>query len=288
MKRAILLVALVAGLLAIPTTALAVPLPPDGVLGGTITSVGGSLTVTVLEGSAGFTSTIYLDAPYEEKIATAANNPTHLNIGQDFGLSNSVPAGEELVFRIAVQQNSESWFTGAGSRNVDGEAHAYVKENGPGDWTVWFEDLNKNAPWDQDFKDAVFRVVQRCDPEVAGDCTTEDGNGSEAEVECDDCSPIVVTPETATGGDNAQFNVGTVDNAKGTTFEMVVTMGSKSLSTPPGKAEVEMDPDTGSPFIMPKCKKSSDTDCVVQIKRVKGGLTQYTLRFDSDPRFRFR
>jgi hypothetical protein len=128
-----------------------------------------------------------------------------------------------------------------------------------------------------------------CDPAVEGDCSEEDESGSGADVLCVDgnCLPVILTPEDP-GDDNASFSVDTLANPKGEVFEMVVTMATRALSTPPGKAEVEMDPDDGDPFILDRCTQTDEENCVVSITRIRGGLTQYTIRFAVDPRFRFR
>jgi hypothetical protein len=295
MKRVIVLVALVAGLLAIPTAASANHNPPAGVLGGTITSVGGSFTVEILEGHAGHTSKIWLDAPDEIEIGIADNGGTNMTAGPVAGTFGPFDAGDELVFRIDVVQNSESWFTGpggAGSRNDDLTAHAYVNENGPGDWTVWFEDLNVNdGNYDGDYEDAVFRVVQTCNPENEGECTTEDNEGNTATVACEDepCPALVLTPSENPGGANAAFNVVPVKENGGTfLLSMVVTMASRDDSTPPGTATVQISIDGGGFETMERCTQTDDENCIVSITSVRGGLTQYTLQFNVDPNFRFR
>lgn len=65
-----------------------------------------------------------------------ANSPGDtLNLG-------SFTEGQELIFRMFVNNTGNNFFTGPGDRNPDGEAHARVQGNWqPGETLVSFEDL---------------------------------------------------------------------------------------------------------------------------------------------------
>jgi hypothetical protein len=113
----------------------------------------------------------------------------------------------------------------------------------------------------------------------------EDDEGNDATFTCEDCThAVVVSTQGPDEGDKATFDVDPGNNPKGTQYELVVTMAEREDSTPPGNAEVFIEDDENP---LPKCKRNQ-SNCVVNIRRVKGGLTEYTVRYDTDPRFRFR
>lgn len=66
----------------------------------------------------------------------------------------SFAAGVELLFRLHVNNTGEDFYTGPGSRNSDGHAHARVQGNWqPNEILVSFEDL-RGGPYD--FNDLSF------------------------------------------------------------------------------------------------------------------------------------
>jgi hypothetical protein len=113
----------------------------------------GTVTATFERADADLASSLYLvgrdGAIFQNKVSTVGST---VNLG-------SFAAGTELVFRLDVPGTSyfgpaASYFTGAGSRNPDGVAHAAVSMAN-GRTYVGFEDLNA---WisDCDYNDLVF------------------------------------------------------------------------------------------------------------------------------------
>ena len=122
------------------------------------------------------------------------------------------------------------------------------------------------------------------DPCATG-CEIEivDEEGTKGTFTCEDCDePVLIKLLKLKEGDKAAFKVDVGDN-KDKVFKFKVKMASKELSTPPGKAEVLAD-DTK----LPMCSPTDTMDCVEKIKKVEGALTEYTLKYDEDPNFRFR
>ena len=81
------------------------------------------MTATFQGGDAGFSSTLFLqnsDKNLFKNIGTSTG--TTLNLG-------TFDAGTELIFGLSVQETSEVFFTGVGSRNADGLAHAWLDES---------------------------------------------------------------------------------------------------------------------------------------------------------------
>lgn len=139
-----------------------------------------------------------------------------------------------------------------------------------------------------------YEPVDTCDPDIPGDCTATDDNGTTATIECldEECPEIILAPAENPGEDaKASFDVLDADPGSSTVFSpavMVVTMGSRALSTPPGRASVEFFPDVGDSYLLDNCNKTDDPNCIIKIKRVKGGLTQYIVRLEVDPRLDFK
>lgn len=67
-------------------------------------------------------------------------------------------------------------------------------------------------------------------------------------------------------------------------YQVILTTTEKgnAQSPPPGRARVSKDGND-----LPKCTGKTPTNCV-KIKRVAGAFTEYTVKVEDDPRFRFR
>ena len=111
-------------------------------------TIGGPVTVEVLSSDAGYTSELRLSSPGPD-VFIATNRDTGLiaSIG-------TFSTGTELIFSIFVQDTGETFFTGPGSRNPDGLAHANVTYLGNGVTSVEFEDILGGG--DGDYNDVRF------------------------------------------------------------------------------------------------------------------------------------
>ena len=134
------------------------------VLGGTmIVGSTGLVTATYLGSDAGYFNSLYLDDPL-------VGTPFLFNKSTREGTTKilgSFTAGTELTFRLAVRDTGISFFTGAGSLNPDGLAHAMATtrfHSGLGLFvtTVGFEDLLGGG--DMDYNDFVFQLTNVVDP----------------------------------------------------------------------------------------------------------------------------
>jgi hypothetical protein len=67
------------------------------------------------------------------------------------------PAGTELVFGEYVRNTGQTFYSGLGSRNADGDVHAYVTSTGPTKVFVGFEDLLASSS-DFNYNDITFTM----------------------------------------------------------------------------------------------------------------------------------
>ncbi len=118
----------------------------DGLL--VIASGVGSVKATYQGNSASYSNDLYLENTGTFVFNNHSNSPGDM---VDLGMFT---AGTELRFRLHVNDTGDDFFSGPGSRNADGSAHARVETNGvPGETLVSFEDLI-NGPFD--FNDLSF------------------------------------------------------------------------------------------------------------------------------------
>ena len=68
------------------------------------------------------------------------------------------PPGTELVFGEYVRNTGQTFYSGLGSRNADGDVHAYVTATGPATVFVGFEDLLASSPSDFNYNDITFSM----------------------------------------------------------------------------------------------------------------------------------
>jgi len=140
-----------------------VGVPPGGILGGkVIVATTGDVTATFLQGSGAYSDFLYLqnDPTFANPTNGISGNwifENHLNHFGDQVDLGTFTAGTELQFMVAADTLGTDfghfgdyytgdigfdyyWYTGPGSRNSDGDAHAFVNStvNPP---TVGFEDL---------------------------------------------------------------------------------------------------------------------------------------------------
>jgi len=136
-----LLALLVLVLLGVPEIARA-----GGILGGSVVvNQTGSVTVTFEGSSAGYTSTLY----FGNQALFSSNQSAGTSVTLD-----GFQAGQVLTFSILVKETGHTFFTGSGSLNTDGLAHAYVENLEGGSTKVGFEDLHGGG--DKDYNDLMF------------------------------------------------------------------------------------------------------------------------------------
>jgi len=147
---------LVLGLLVLPSFAQA-----TGIGESLFVQDTGNVSVTFAGSNAGYTSTLY----YGET-ALFSNRAA---VGSTVSLGNFA-AGDQLNFRLEVQNTGNTFFTGLGANNADGVAHASVENLGEGSSQIGFEDLYGGG--DRDYNDLVFDFTNTS----AGGSQTNGGN----------------------------------------------------------------------------------------------------------------
>ncbi len=129
------------------------------ILGGrVIVNTTGDVTATYLGHTARLSNNLYLHTP-ANSLGLIFNNHA-APVGTQFNLG-TFTAGTELIFSIHTYQprgpgrGPQVYFTGPGSRNPDGIAHAIVNDQfGPNTTFVGFEDLFRGG--DRDYDDLKF------------------------------------------------------------------------------------------------------------------------------------
>jgi hypothetical protein len=120
---------------------------------------GGDVSLTFLgPTTAIFEDVIFLQSPANGFGLFFDNHGTANGATIDLG---SYTAGTELEFGLFSYNSGETWYSGPGSRNSDGDVHAYMVNNYegiPNTTYVGFEDLAANAPADWNYVDDIFTV----------------------------------------------------------------------------------------------------------------------------------
>lgn len=163
--RSRILRVLFAGLLTAPVIAQAFPIAAPGTEG-LLVLVGGTdpVIATYQGNSAAFSNDLYLmldgsgqpgDDGNTSNDLFVFNNQTSA-VGSTLNLG-SFAVGTELIFRLFVNDTGYAYFTGPGSRNPDGLAHARVQTNWQPDETlVSFEDLFGTPEGPNGYNDLSF------------------------------------------------------------------------------------------------------------------------------------
>jgi hypothetical protein len=87
-------------------------------------------------------------------------------VGSTFDIDGLTP-GTELLFRLFVHNTETNYYSGPGSRNPDGKAHAMVQNNWmPGFVLVSFEDLYGTPESPGGYNDLSFSFRNRLAGEV--------------------------------------------------------------------------------------------------------------------------
>ena len=117
-------------------SAHAFPIAAPGTEGFSVIAAGGDVLATYQGNSASYSNDLYLANTNTFIFNNQANHP-----GDTFDLG-SFAAGTELLFNLHVNNTDDDFYTGPGSRNGDGHAHARVQNNWQvGETLVSFEDL---------------------------------------------------------------------------------------------------------------------------------------------------
>jgi hypothetical protein len=141
----------------------------EPVLGGTmIVATDGNVTATYLGSDAGYINSLFLHAPSADaRFLFSKWSPVGPTSTIDLGW---FAAGTELTFRLDVWNTGQQFFTGAGSVNRDGLAHALAVTVFDAELRLFvtdvgFEDLFGGG--DRDYNDFMFRLTNVYDPPPA-------------------------------------------------------------------------------------------------------------------------
>jgi hypothetical protein len=119
-------------------------------VGGKLYAAGYAVRVQVLHADAGYTSELWRVYPGPPQfIATSKDDGRIVYV--------STLPNQEVVFAIYVRDTGDRFYTGPGSRNIDGMPHAVVDWQTPRISNLGFEDLMGGG--DQDYNDAMFQIV---------------------------------------------------------------------------------------------------------------------------------
>jgi len=127
---------------------------------------GGDVKVTFQANTATYDDYLFLFAPssgasfqIHPRIANYIfwNHDPSLTAGSSTVDLGIFPAGTELVFGEYVRNTGQTFYSGLGSRNADGDVHAYVTSTGPTKVFVGFEDLLASSS-DFNYNDITFTM----------------------------------------------------------------------------------------------------------------------------------
>ena len=109
--------------------------------------------IATLQGSsAAHDDDFYLDSPLNGLGLIFNNHTTPIGTTRDLGFFT---AGTELIFKVHVENTGDDFFSGPGSRNLNGLEHAVEDDAfAPGQTLVGFEDLYGGG--DRDYNDVQF------------------------------------------------------------------------------------------------------------------------------------
>ncbi len=133
----------------------------------TLVANGGDVRVTFQANTATYNDYLFLESPAPSISFQAPprsgnyifwNHDPSLTAGSSTVDLGIFPPGTELVFGEYVSNTGQVFYSGAGSRNADGDVHAYVTATGPSTVFVGFEDLLASAPSDFNYNDITFTM----------------------------------------------------------------------------------------------------------------------------------
>lgn len=146
---------------------------------------------TFCDGSAGYTSDVYLSEPSLQYIATGHVTPSGTEVDLGFFVE-----GQELVFAIYVHDTGLWFYSGPGDRNPDGAVHAAVTDLGGGAFHIGFEDLYGGG--DLDYND-INLVVETVGIEIDDHDADDDG----VKDDLDNCSTVPNSDQADADDDGA-------------------------------------------------------------------------------------
>ena len=118
---------------------------------------GGDLVVENQPASSGYSNSMYLSTTGGERFLFVDDGDQVVTFTQSVLAGYGIGIGDELLFLVRPDDGATAFYTGPKSRNVDAFHHAKVSDLGDGTYLVGFEDMLNGG--DQDFNDALFRVV---------------------------------------------------------------------------------------------------------------------------------
>jgi hypothetical protein len=105
--------------------------------------------ITLVANQTAFDNQLFFEGPLGAPIPLfnwASTTGTAVNLG-------TFAEGTELVFKLLVKQTGDAFYSGVGTRNLDGQIHAVIRDVGE-QVVVGFEDLHGGG--DRDYDDVVF------------------------------------------------------------------------------------------------------------------------------------
>lgn len=133
----------------------------------TLVANGGDVRITLQANTATYDDYLFLFSPspsWPFQAPPTAGNYIFWNHDPSLTAGSSTvdlgifPAGTELVFGEYVRNTGQIFYSGSGSRNPDGDVHAYITSAGPNSVFVGFEDLLASAPSDFNYNDITFTM----------------------------------------------------------------------------------------------------------------------------------
>jgi hypothetical protein len=131
--------------------------------GTSLYATGPDVWVRFFGADAGYTNSLfYLCTASCDQFLFQNNNTAITQPGQEVKLNGTFTAGQEVIFRLFVQNTGDSWYSGDASRNSDGFAHfateAFNDVTAHATYTTLagFEDLRGGG--DQDRNDLMFEI----------------------------------------------------------------------------------------------------------------------------------
>jgi hypothetical protein len=156
MPRLALLVVVALTAVGLTLTLPAMALPTLTTLfGGQLYYTGGDVTIDILDNNSVFNEILWLRSGSTViDVANGSQVGSRVTLTKQELADLGIGLGDELQFGIHVQNTSQDFVLGPGSRNADGIDHAYVRSN-HANGLVGFEDLFGGG--DRDYNDTIFR-----------------------------------------------------------------------------------------------------------------------------------
>jgi hypothetical protein len=146
---------LTAALLAAPLTASAVPV----LLGASLYYTGGDVDLDLLYSGTAYGEVLQLRSAFSiVDVADGSVAGSHVTLSAKELADMGIGVGDELQFGIHVKNTGHDFVLGAGDRNADGLAHAYLRASPSSGIYAGFEDFYGGG--DRDFNDTILRFTR--------------------------------------------------------------------------------------------------------------------------------